>query len=53
MPKRLIIELTDEQAEQWEHWQEVAAARIVPVGDGTTRRLELTDDLERITRPFG
>lgn len=52
MSKRLIVELTDDQALEWSDWNEVAAARIVSLGDGTAR-LELTDDLDRITRPEG
>lgn len=50
MSKRLIIDLTDEEYERYSHWTEAVAFRISDLGDGTGR-LEVTDDLDRITRP--
>jgi hypothetical protein len=52
MSPRLIIDLTDQQAAEYEYWTECAAFRIHRFEDGTTR-LEVSNDLDRITRPEG
>jgi hypothetical protein len=50
MSRRLIIELADEHEALLDQWQDCAAFRILDMGNGTAR-LELTNDLDRITRP--
>lgn len=50
MTIRLTIDLTDEQAAEYEEWTECAAFRIRQFEDGTPR-VEVTNDLELITRP--
>lgn len=50
MSRRLIIDLTDEHEALLDQWQDCAAFRITDLGDGTAR-LELTNDLDRITAP--
>ena len=48
--REVVLHITHDKVEQLKDWQEVAAVRIVDLGDGTCR-LELTDDLDRITAP--
>jgi hypothetical protein len=50
MSRRVIVDLTDEQAAKYEDWTECAAFRIHQFDDGTAR-LEVSNDLELITRP--
>lgn len=52
MSRSLIIALTDEEFDRYSEWTECAAFRIRDMGDGTAR-LEVTNDLELITRPEG
>jgi hypothetical protein len=46
------LDLTDQEADRYQDWNECAAFRIIRRPDGTAT-LQVTSDLELITRPEG